>query len=86
MAAETETQAREIIKLNIGGTIFVTTFGTLTKKSKYFSALLTTPMQVDRDSEGNIFIDREGRLFDPILYFMRQGVWRVSPDLEMQRS
>lgn len=59
----------------------MTIYGTLTKKSQFFTALLNTTMQVMRDL-GNIFIDKDPRLFDSILYFMRYNIWRIMPDLE----
>ena len=63
-----------IVHLNIGGHRFSTTAGTLLSKGEnYFSALLSGRLPLARDECGAIFIDRNGRYFEPILDYLRTG-------------
>eukprot|EP01100_Stratorugosa_tubuloviscum_P012588 TRINITY_DN6019_c0_g1_i1.p1 TRINITY_DN6019_c0_g1~~TRINITY_DN6019_c0_g1_i1.p1 ORF type:complete len:260 (-),score=96.98 TRINITY_DN6019_c0_g1_i1:193-972(-) len=62
----------EIIKLNIGGIRFETTRTTLTRiPDTYFTSLLSGRLVIKYDSNGAIFIDRDGCYFAPILTFLR---------------
>lgn len=80
------------MRLNIGGRKFVTTAGTLTRngtEDNYFARLLSGRMPLAHSSmeEGKpgqsvseqqwVFIDRNGRYFEPILDFLRTGEWMV---------
>ena len=68
------------IKLNVGGRKFETTVATLTgQKQSFFSSLLChTP---EEHLQGELFIDRDGDAFVPILNFLRTGVLYVPPSL-----
>jgi len=71
------------ILLNIGGTRFHATRATL-QRGTYFSTLLDRESKTHFESDGSIFIDRDGTHFRHILNFFRDG--RV-PDLpEPHRS
>ncbi|CAO4367724.1 unnamed protein product [Caenorhabditis nigoni] len=63
----------EIVKLNVGGTIFQTTKSTLTKLNGYFKTMLETRKPIAKDESGAIFIDRDPTYFRLILNFMRDG-------------
>ena len=62
------------IKINVGGTIISTLKGTLTKEPESMLArIINTKVPIDRDHEGNIFIDRCGEKFKLIIEFLRTG-------------
>ncbi|PIK42710.1 putative BTB/POZ domain-containing adapter for CUL3-mediated RhoA degradation protein 3 [Apostichopus japonicus] len=61
------------VKLNVGGTLFYTTIGTLTKLDNMLRAMFSGRMEVLTDSEGWILIDRNGKHFGTILNFLRDG-------------
>lgn len=66
------------IKLNVGGTIFTTTRGTLTQlePDSMLSRMFTTESGITpspRDSNGAYMIDRSAKYFDPILTYLRNG-------------
>ncbi|CAL2033869.1 unnamed protein product [Caenorhabditis brenneri] len=62
-----------MMKLNIGGTVFQTTKSTLTKFDGFFKAMLETDIPLERDEHGAIFIDRSPKHFELILNYMRDG-------------
>ena len=45
--------ASKYVKLNVGGTLFYTTIGTLTKRDTMLQAMFSGRMEVLTDSEGN---------------------------------
>jgi hypothetical protein len=47
----------------------------------FFSALLSHKVPVVKDESGFFFIDRDGRLFEPILNYLRTGTWRIPPGI-----
>lgn len=63
------------VKLNIGGTMFETTIGTLTNISVYFQGLFNGKFKGYFDEKGNqseiIFIDRDPDIFCEVLRLMR---------------
>lgn len=59
----------DIVKLNIGGYKYMTTAETLSSSS-FFAALLKGETPSAKDEEGNIFIDRDGIYFGPLLSYM----------------
>ncbi|CAL2033950.1 unnamed protein product [Caenorhabditis brenneri] len=67
------TSNAEIVKLNIGGTIFHTTKSTLTRYDGFFKTMFETDIPVTKDDSGTFFIDRSPKHFDTILNFMRDG-------------
>ena len=64
-----------IIYLNVGGKNYTTTLITLTKRfpGSYLSRLLDGQEEAIYDRNGNIFIDRNGKIFRYILYYLRDG-------------
>lgn len=75
-----------IIKLNIGGKLYTTTKGTLLKydqdSTSFFSLLLSDKFHSITDENG-YFIDRDGNLFEPILNYLRNGIFNPSPLLNI---
>ncbi|XP_074641108.1 BTB/POZ domain-containing adapter for CUL3-mediated RhoA degradation protein 3-like [Tubulanus polymorphus] len=61
------------VKLNVGGSLFYTTIGTLTKQDTMLRAMFSGRMEVLTDPEGWILIDRCGKHFATILNFLRDG-------------
>lgn len=70
-----------IVRLNIGGSKFVTTEATLLScGSSFFSSLLSGFPSL-KDEEGAYFIDRDGASFAPILSYLRTGQLIVPPHI-----
>ncbi|EFP03466.1 hypothetical protein CRE_09623 [Caenorhabditis remanei] len=63
----------DILKLNIGGTVFQTTVATLTKFDGFFKAMLEIDIPLKKDENGCVFVDRSPRHFDYVLNYMRDG-------------
>ena len=66
--------SHDIVKLNVGGTIYTTSRSTLTQYSDSMLGAMfggKLPFENSKDSEGNYFIDRDGDLFKYILNFLR---------------
>ncbi|CCD64939.1 BTB domain-containing protein [Caenorhabditis elegans] len=63
----------EIIKLDVGGTIFKTSKDTLTKFHSFFKTMLECKTGPKIEKTGCIFIDRSPKHFELILNLMRDG-------------
>ena len=64
----------EIVNLNIGGTIFSTYKSNLTNSNEpenYFVQLFSQEKELQKDQNGNIFIDRDPTYFRYILNYLR---------------
>jgi len=62
------------VKLNVGGSLFYTTLGTLTKRAdSMLRAMFSGRMEVLTDSEGWVLIDRSGKHFGQVLNYLRDG-------------
>lgn len=62
------------VSLNVGGEIYTTTVDTLTRcRDSMLGAMFTGQIPLLRDSKGNIFIDRDGRVFRYILHYLRSS-------------
>lgn len=61
-----------IIRLNVGGNSFCTTYGTL-EFSPYFKQLLNCDAEINEDvmENGELFIDRDGDMFSHVLEYLR---------------
>merc|ERR1712059_83054 len=74
---ETSTTLRkEWVRLNVGGTIFLTSRATLTKDPQSFLARIAmegTELESDKDASGAFLIDRDPKYFSPVLNFLRHG-------------
>ncbi|XP_028404006.1 BTB/POZ domain-containing protein kctd15-like [Dendronephthya gigantea] len=63
-----------VLSLNIGGTIYTASLTTLTRCSKsMLAAMFSGRMPLETDTNGNYFIDRDGKLFRHVLNFLRSG-------------
>lgn len=63
-----------VVRLDVGGKRYVTTEATLLSHGdNYFTGLLSGKYSADVDDDGWLLIDRNGRLFEPILDFLRTG-------------
>ncbi len=62
------------VSLNVGGEFYTTTLDTLTRcRDSMLGAMFTGQMPVLRDSRGNVFIDRDGKVFRYILNYLRSS-------------
>ncbi|KAJ7987828.1 hypothetical protein DPEC_G00330570 [Dallia pectoralis] len=62
------------VSLNIGGEIYTTTLDTLTRyRDSMLGAMFTGKISTLRDKCGNVFIDRDGKVFRYILNFLRSS-------------
>lgn len=65
------TDSQTKVKLNIGGSIFMTCIETLTlEKHNYFSALLSDQFNTKPHKDGEYFIDRDPKTFPYILNYL----------------
>lgn len=65
------------VRLNVGGRRYETTRATLTRfDNTYFSSMLR---QMDPADGAEMFIDRDGEAFGPLLNYMRTGTLSVPP-------
>lgn len=74
----------EWIKLNVGGTTFLTTRTTLSKdpKSFLFRLIQDEPdLNTDKDEDGAYLIDRDATYFGPVLNYLRHGRLVINKDL-----
>lgn len=63
---------RKKVKLNVGGTVFMSTVDTLTvEKPTFFSAMFSEHFDTQPDEDGEIFIDRDPTHFPIILNHLR---------------
>jgi len=68
------TKPMNIIKLNIGGSKFLTSKKTLSMATgSLFNLMVNGQYTIEKDEEGFIFIDRSGKYFDYILNYLRDG-------------
>ncbi|KAL3136440.1 BTB/POZ domain-containing protein kctd21 [Trebouxia sp. C0009 RCD-2024] len=69
---EAAADARDIIKLNIGGVKHTTTLATLTAvPGTYSTAVLCGDLTDILTQDGEVFIDRQGKCFEHILQYLR---------------
>lgn len=62
------------VSLNVGGEIYTTTLDTLTRyQDSMLGAMFTGQISTLRDKRGNVFIDRDGKVFRYILNFLRSS-------------
>jgi BTB/POZ domain len=65
---------QDVVTLNVGGQVFTTTIHTLTKESdSMLASMFSGRFPLREDTNGNVFIDREGSYFDKVLNYLRDG-------------
>merc|ERR1711981_237202 len=67
---------KEWVRLNVGGTLFMTTKTTLCKDPKSFLYRLcqdSSDLGSEKDETGAFLIDRDPKYFGPVLNFLRHG-------------
>ena len=74
-------ESDKIVRLNVGGTHYDVAYSTLTMNPDTMLARLVSGTIPTRELDGRIFIDRNGRIFEHILDFLRNGnQWIISED------
>ncbi|XP_028989040.1 BTB/POZ domain-containing protein KCTD21-like [Betta splendens] len=64
----------DLVSLNVGGEVYATTLDTLTRcRDSMLGAMFTGQLPVVKDARGNVFIDRDGKVFRHILNFLRSS-------------
>jgi len=72
-------QYPKALKLNIGGTLFLTSLSTLMSiKGTYFDVMVSEKWKAQKLEDGSYFIDRDPTVFRFILNFLRHGELDVS--------
>jgi arginine utilization protein RocB len=72
------------IKLDVGGVHYTTSVTTLTSvPDSMLAAMFSGRHTLHKNEEGRIFIDRNGKLFEYILDYLRDGEWIVTADPEL---
>lgn len=65
-------KSNERVKLNVGGTVFHTNRDTLTNEPmSFFGGMFSGNFDIERDENGEVFIDRDPKHFDCILNHLR---------------
>jgi len=82
-----DTPRNQWVRLNVGGTVFLTTKTTLCKDPKSFLARLCqaeTELGSEKDESGAYLIDRDPLYFSPVLNWLRHG--KLVLDKNMQEE
>ncbi len=75
-----DVKVADTVRLNVGGTCFVTTRDTLCKyPASMLGAMFRGDIPAAVDETGAYFIDRDGALFGYILNFLRSSQLKVPP-------
>ncbi|XP_059892561.1 BTB/POZ domain-containing protein KCTD21-like [Gadus macrocephalus] len=65
---------RDPVSLNVGGELYTTTLDTLTRcRDSMLGAMFSGQIAPLRDRRGNVFIDRDGKVFRHILNYLRSS-------------
>ncbi len=71
---ENKNKFPSVINLNVGGYLFSTSLGTLTKyEDSMLAAMFSGRHEISRDEKGRYFMDRDGKYFRYILNFIRSN-------------
>ena len=74
-----------VIAINVGGYYFETKLSTLTKdKDSMLAAMFSGRHELDTDSEGRYFIDRDGTYFKEILNYLRDSTQLPNADRALE--
>ena len=63
----------QYVNLNVGGTHYMTSLSTLMKGETMLSAMFSGRIPLQKDANGNVLIDRDGKQFYRILNYLRDG-------------
>jgi len=74
-----------IVELNVGGEIFVTTVHTIGRETSILLAMISGHIQSRRDNQGRLFIDRDPTHFRWILNYLRDGYLITLPASHQDR-
>lgn len=74
-----------IVEINVGGEIFVTTIQTLGREQSVLMAMISGQIQSRRDTHGRLFIDRDPTHFRWILNYLRDGYLITLPSSVQDR-
>lgn len=70
-----------IVRFNVGGKKFSTTLATLECRGEnMLSAMVKSDVGAIRDADGAYFIDRNGRMFEHVLDYLRTGKLRIAKE------
>ena len=70
------------MQLNVGGTVFTTSWSTLIAQDTFFSGVYRQREAADALEEpGPIFVDRDPTLFKSVLQYLRTGHMEVPPSI-----
>ena len=73
-----------LVRLNVGGVVFTTRKETLTLGSPYFAAMFGNDMIPGETIDDAIFLDRNGKLFEYVLDYLRKlDKWSVPSDPDL---
>ena len=74
-------QSEGRVELDVGGVRYVTSVETLRRiPHTFFDAYFSGRYAVDETDDGAVFIDRDGRPFEHVLEFLRDGVVTVAQE------
>jgi hypothetical protein len=82
--ADEQARNAHLIRLNVGGVLYVTTRATLCRTGSYFEAMFSgrhALTQVD----GAYYLDRNGRVFEGVLDFLRTGIVQPPPNVTFEQ-
>ncbi|XP_054283096.1 BTB/POZ domain-containing protein KCTD5-like [Macrosteles quadrilineatus] len=85
MNSVSKPSSKQWVKLNVGGTCFLTTKTTLSRDPNSFLYRLCkedSDLISDRDEKGAYLIDRDPTYFSPVLNYLRHGKLIINKDLE----
>jgi hypothetical protein len=74
-----------IVEINVGGEIFVTTIQTLGREQSVLMAMISGQIQSRRDTHGRLFVDRDPTHFRWILNYLRDGYLITLPNTVQDR-
>ncbi|XP_071798746.1 BTB/POZ domain-containing protein KCTD15-like [Asterias amurensis] len=73
----------EVINLNVGGSLYTTSYSTLTRyPDSMLGAMFSGRIQSARDANGNFVIDGDGPLFRFVLNFLRRSTLNLPEDFK----
>lgn len=73
-ASDDNCSLQDPVSLNVGGEVYTTTLDTVTRcRDSMLGAMFTGQIPVLRDNRGNVFIDRDGKVFRYILNYLRSS-------------